>query len=138
MDLPKGREPTMPQETLGFQVTALQDGKRFSSRHVRTTHRLPDEPRVRAAVFAYQPDWWHNFSALGLHLRQLGERRLYIANLHHAIWLHQPVHGDQWLHVDSTSPASGARRGLAVGAVHNLAGQRVATLTQECLLAHPD
>ncbi len=241
MDVPDGREPTMmqflflqgamPQEALDFQVTALQDGKRFSSRHVRatqgsgrtvldaqvtcaatldapthdtpsaapagerpddlpglddvdpalvrgikrlggysedrkpsidfripeperqlspahmnerfrfwmrTTRPLPDDTRVRAAAFAYLSDWWLNFSALGLHLRQLGERRLYISSLNHAIWLHRPVHCDQWLHVDSRSPASSSGRGLSVGAVHDPAGRCVATLTQECLMAYAD
>lgn len=241
VDVPAGREPTMmqflflqgamPQESIDFQVTALQDGKRFSSRHVRAaqgngrtvldaqvtcampldaplhdthsaapagerpedlpglddlepalvrgvkrlggysedrkpsvefripdavrqlspttmterfrfwmraTQPLPDDPKLRAAAFAYLSDWWLNFSALGLHLRQLGERRLYISSLNHAIWLHRPVLCDQWLHVDSTSPASGAGRGLSMGAVHDWAGHRVATLTQECLMAYAD
>lgn len=103
---------------------------------MRTTRPLPQDSRVHAAVLAYLSDWWLNFSALGLHLRQLGERRLYIASLNHALWLHRPVQADQWLHVDSSSPASGAGRGLAVGAVHDQAGRRVATATQECLMAY--
>jgi len=45
MDMPAGRQATMmqflfmqgamPQEAIDFQVTSLQEGKRFSSRHVR-------------------------------------------------------------------------------------------------------
>jgi acyl-CoA thioesterase II len=136
---PEDRKPSIEFRIpdAGRQLSAAGMTERFRF-WMRTTQPLPDDPRVRAAVFAYLSDWWLNFSALGLHLRQLGERRLYIASLNHAIWLHQPVQSDQWLHVDSTSPASGAGRGLAVGAVHNLAGQRMATLTQECLLAYAD
>src|SRR5437868_3407879 len=47
MDVPEGRTPTMmqflfmqgamPDEAMDFQVTALQDGKRFTSRHVRAS-----------------------------------------------------------------------------------------------------
>ena len=103
---------------------------------IRATQALPDDPRVHAAAFAYLSDWWLNFSSLGLHLRGLGERRLYIASLNHAIWLHRPVRADQWLHVDSTSPASAAGRGLSIGAVHDQQGRSLATITQDCLMAY--
>ena len=103
---------------------------------MRATQALPDDPRVHAAAFAYLSDWWLNFSSLGLHLRGLGERRLYIASLNHAIWLHRPVRADQWLHVDSTSPASAAGRGLSIGAVHDEQGRSLATITQDCLMAY--
>jgi len=113
---------------------ATMDGRfRF---WMRATQALPDEPRIHAAAFAYLSDWWLNFSSLGLHLRGLGERRLYIASLNHAIWLHRPVRADQWLHVDSTSPASAAGRGLSIGAVHDAQGRSLATITQDCLMAY--
>jgi acyl-CoA thioesterase-2 len=103
---------------------------------MRATQPLPDDPRVQAAAFAYLSDCWLNFSSLDLHLRGLGERRLYKASLNHAIWLHRPVRADQWLHVDSTSPASAAGRGLSIGAVHDEQGRSLATITQDCLMAY--
>jgi acyl-CoA thioesterase II len=105
---------------------------------MRPAHRLPDDPRLHAAAFAYQSDWWVNFSALGLHLRELGERRLYIASLNHAIWLHRPFRSDQWLHVETVSPASGSGRGFCIGSVHDREGLSLATVTQECLMAYAD
>lgn len=115
---------------------ATMDGRfRF---WMRPTQALPDDPRLHAAAFAYQSDWWVNFSALGLHLREMGERRLYIASLNHAIWLHQPFRADQWLHVETVSPASALGRGLCIATVHDREGRSLATVTQECLMAYAD
>ncbi len=105
---------------------------------MRATQTLADAPRIHAGVFAYMSDWWLNFSALGLHLRDLGQRRLYISSLNHAIWLHRPFRADQWLHVQTHSPVSAFGRGLAIGEVHDREGRALATLTQECLMAFAD
>lgn len=103
---------------------------------MRTTQALPDDARLHAAGFAYLSDWWLNFSSLGLHLRDLNGRKLYISSLNHALWLHRPVRADQWLHVDCTSPCAQAGRGLSIGSVHDLQGRHLATITQECLMAY--
>lgn len=105
---------------------------------MRPTQALPDDPRIHAAAFAYLSDWWVNFSALGLHLREVGERYLYIASLNHAIWLHRPFRVDQWLHVATESRASGSGRGLSVAAVHDCEGRSLASVTQECLMVYTD
>lgn len=105
---------------------------------MRATAPLPDDPRIHAAAFAYLSDWWLNFSSLGLHLRDLGERRLYISSLNHAIWLHRPFRVDQWLHVDCASPAGASGRSLSIGAVHDAQGRALATMTQDCLMAYAD
>jgi acyl-CoA thioesterase-2 len=240
MDLPAGRAPTMmqflfmqgamPNEALDFTVTPLQEGKRFSSRHVSATQggravldtqvtcalpldapehadptpaprgehpldlprfddiplplredikrlggysddhkpsidfRIPDagtqlaaataQPRLRfwmkarprlaattrvqAAAFAYMSDWWLNFSSLGLHLRDIGSRKLYISSLNHAIWLHRMPRADDWLHVETTSPCAASGRGLCMARFHDLQGRFVASATQECLMAYAD
>lgn len=105
---------------------------------MRTSQHLPDDARLHAAAFAYLSDWWLNFSALGLHLRDLNGRRLYISSLNHALWLHRPVRADQWLHVEGTSPCAQAGRGLSIGAVHDQQGRHLATMSQECLMAYTD
>lgn len=105
---------------------------------MRASQCLPDDARMHAAAFAYLSDWWLNFSALGLHLRDLNGRRLYISSLNHALWLHRPVRADQWLHVDCTSSCAQAGRGLSIGAVHDLQGRHLATMSQECLMAYTD
>lgn len=119
------------------QLSTLAAGGRFRF-WMRASQPLPDDPRIHAAVFAYLSDWWLNFSALGLHLREMGARRLYISSLNHALWLHRPLRADQWLHVATTSPIADAGRGLAIGVVHNLQGQLLASMTQECLMAYAD
>jgi acyl-CoA thioesterase-2 len=103
---------------------------------MRAITPLPDDAHIQAAAFAYLSDWWLNFSALGLHLRDLNGRQLYISSLNHALWLHRPVRADQWLHVDCTSPCAQAGRGLSIGAVHDLQGRQLASMTQECLMAY--
>lgn len=240
MDATKGRAPTMmqflfmqgamPHEAIEFTVTPLQEGKRFSSRHVRgaqagrilldaqvtcalplgapehadptpapagehphdlpefadldeglrigiqrlggysadhkpcvefripdarrqlsaatTTERfrfwmkvrgrLPDDARLHAAAFAYISDWWLNFSSLSMHLRDIGEHKLYIASLNHAMWLHMPPRVDEWLHAETVSPRAAAGRGLAMARFHDLRGRYVASATQECLMAYAD
>lgn len=85
----------------GQFVTRAQDRSfRF---WIRTTESLPGAAGPRAAAFAYMSDWWLNFSSLIAHQRDVAGRRLYVASLNHAIWLHRPVAADRWLHVDSRS-----------------------------------
>lgn len=103
---------------------------------MRAAQALPRDPRIEAAAFAYLSDWWLNFSGVGMHLRDVGSRSVYIASLNHAIWMHRPIRPDEWLHVESTSPCAAEGRAFSIGAVHDARGQRVATLTQECLIAY--
>jgi acyl-CoA thioesterase-2 len=105
---------------------------------MRATRPLPDDGRVQAAAFAYLSDWWLNFSSLGRHLRDIGERKLYVSSLNHAIWMHRPVRADAWLHVQTVSPAAAHGRGFSVGSVHDRQGRAVASLTQECLMGYVD
>ncbi|WP_374665800.1 acyl-CoA thioesterase [Ramlibacter sp.] len=105
---------------------------------LRAASPLPNDPRVHAAAFAYLSDWWTNFASLALHRADLGARRLYIASLNHAIWLHRPPRVDEWLHFDCESPGSMRGRGLSIGRVHDAQGRLVASVTQECLLAYAD
>jgi len=125
----------IPDPKRQFSLDTMDGRFRF---WMRPTQGLPDDPRLHAAVFAYQSDWWVNFSTLGLHLREVGERRLYISSLNHAIWMHRPFRADQWLHVETVSPASGSGRGFSVARVHDLDGRSLATVTQECLMVYAD
>jgi acyl-CoA thioesterase-2 len=125
----------IPDPSAQLSSTRMDGRFRF---WMRATCPLPDDARIQAAAFAYLSDWWLNFSALGLHLRTLGDRRLYISSLNHALWLHRPFRADQWMHVQSTSPCASAGRGLAIGAVHDIEGRSLATMTQECLMAYAD
>lgn len=117
------------------QLSSMHLGGRFRF-WMRAAQSLPDDSRLHSAAFAYMSDWWLNFAALGMHLRDLEGRQLYISSLNHAIWLHRPFRADQWMHVDCTSPCAAAGRGLSIGALHDLQGRRLASMTQECLMAY--
>lgn len=125
----------IPQPNHQFNDTTLESGFRF---WMRPTQPLPDDPRLHAGVFAYMSDWWLNFSSLKPHLHALGDRRLYVTSLNHAMWLHRPFRADQWLHVRTHSSVAGQGRGLSLGSVHDQEGRALASLTQECLMAYAD
>ncbi len=105
---------------------------------MRATEDIGDDPATNAAAFAYMSDWWINFSSLISHQGDVGGRRLYVASLNHAIWLHRPVDPAQWLHVSTKGPTALSGRGLSVGLVHGRDGRHLATVTQEVLMAYAD
>jgi acyl-CoA thioesterase-2 len=117
------------------QLSAASATERFRF-WMRVRGPLRDDARLHAAAFAYISDWWLNFSSLAMHLRDIGDRKLYISSLNHAIWLHQPVRADEWLHVETVSPCAASGRGLSVARFHDLQGKFVASGTQECLMAY--
>jgi acyl-CoA thioesterase II len=103
---------------------------------VRVKDRLPDDPDLHAAAFAYLSDWWLNYSAVGGHqgdAESIGG--LYVASLNHAIWLHRPLRADEWLHFDCTSPSAASGRGFTIARIHDRDGRMLASATQECLMA---
>ncbi|HVZ44193.1 MAG TPA: acyl-CoA thioesterase domain-containing protein [Ramlibacter sp.] len=135
----RDRKPSIefriPQAKRQLDPARMTDTFRF---WMRTARPVGPDPRVQAAAFAYLSDWWLNFSSLGMHLRDVGSRGLYIASLNHALWLHRPVRADEWMHVESVSPVAAHGRGFAIASVHDLAGRRIATATQECLMGFVD
>jgi acyl-CoA thioesterase-2 len=105
---------------------------------MRAAQPLPHDRRIHAAAFAYLSDWWLNFSALALHLRTIGPRQLYISSLNHGLWLHQAVRADEWLHVETVSPASNAGCGVSIAKIHDVEGNMVASATQQLLMVFAD
>ena len=125
----------IPDAVAQLGADTAQARLRFWMRAVRP---LPDDPRVRAAAFAYMSDWWLNFSGLAAHLHVARDRRFYISSLNHAIWLHRPVRPDEWMHVETRSPAAGGGRALSIARIHDAAGRLLASATQESLMAFAD
>ncbi|MGK8208450.1 acyl-CoA thioesterase [Burkholderia cenocepacia] len=115
------------------QLSARTSGPRFRY-WMRAARPLPCNARIHAAAFAYLSDWWLNFSALALHQRTIGTSRLYICSLNHGLWLHRPVQADQWLHVETNSPAANAGCGLSIAKIHDAAGDLVASASQQTLM----
>ena len=62
-----------------------------------------------------------------------------VASLDHAMWFHRPFRADEWLLYDQDSPSANGARGFNRGLIYNLAGELVASTTQEGLVRiHPD
>jgi len=125
----------IPEAVRQLSAETAQPRFRFWMRAVRP---VGDDPKLRAAAFAYMSDWWVNFSGLAAHLAAAREHKFYIASLNHAIWLHRPVRPDAWMHVETQSPSACGGRALSVARVHDIDGRLVASATQESLMAYAD
>lgn len=95
---------------------------------------LGDDPALHEALFAYVSDYGLLWTALQPHGVRVGEPRLQIASLDHAIWFHRPLRMDQWLRFDMHSPNASGGRGLALAHVYDASGVLVATVAQEGLM----
>jgi acyl-CoA thioesterase II len=96
--------------------------------------RLPDDPALHEALFAYASDYCLLFTALQPHGVARFDARLQNASLDHSIWFHLPFRMDDWLMLAMDSPSASGGRGLSFSAVYDRAGHRVATVAQEALI----
>jgi acyl-CoA thioesterase-2 len=100
----------------------------------RAPLRLPDEPLVHEALFAYVSDYGLLSTALQPHGIAMGDPRLQLASLDHSIWFHRPFRMDEWLLFSMESPNASGGRGLCFAHVYNQQGALVATAAQEGLI----
>lgn len=100
----------------------------------RSPVALPDDPLMHQALFAYVSDYGLLWTALYPHGISMGDPRLQIASLDHAIWFHRPFRMDEWLLFSMESPNASGGRGLSFAHVYNRSGELVATLAQEGLI----
>ena len=92
---------------------------------------MPDDPSVLACAATFISDIG---MVRGARIPGTEHRPLSGASLDHALWLHRPFSGTEWL-LFSTRPASNfAARGLAQGALQTEDGTLVATISQEAIL----
>lgn len=95
-----------------------EDAPAVSQAWVRAAGPVPEDPRLAYALLAYASDmclldpclrpaglWFGEGSAAGL-------------SLDHSMWFHAPARVDDWLFVDSHSPALRDGRGLGVADIH--------------------
>jgi acyl-CoA thioesterase-2 len=95
---------------------------------------LPDDVLTHQSLFAYVSDYGLLWTALYPHGISMGDPRLQIASLDHAIWFHRPFRMDEWLLFAMESPNAAGARGLSFAHVYNRSGELVATLAQEGLI----
>lgn len=103
---------------------------------LRASQPVPGLPHLQEAAFAYLSDWWSNFSSLSPHLVDgVDESKLSMVSLNHSLWLHRRHDAHDWLLADSTSPVAAQGRGMCHLSYYDRAGNLVATVAQECLMA---
>ena len=100
----------------------------------RAPVKLPDDPLLHEALFAYVSDYGLLWTSLQPHDVRMGDPRLQIASLDHTIWFHRPFRMDDWLRFEMESPNASGGRGLCLGHVYDRKGVLVATLAQEGLI----
>jgi len=101
---------------------------------VKSPIALPDDPLTHEALFAYVSDYGLLWISLQPHGVTMGDPRLQIASLDHAIWFHRPFRMDEWLLFAMESPNASGGRGLSFCHVYNRGGELVATVAQEGLI----
>ena len=101
---------------------------------LRIGEQLPEDPFLHLAAFTYLTDMTIMGAALAPHGLRLGDPRVQLASLDHAIWFHRPFRADEWWLYDQVSPSASAGRGLVTANVFTHDGQLAATVAQEFLM----
>jgi acyl-CoA thioesterase-2 len=104
----------------------------FQRNWMRLRGSLPEDPLVHAALLVYLSDRTLLMTAARPHGLPWGRR--FSASLDHAVWIHRPVHLDDWILYVAESPVAHAARGLIFGALYTRDGTRVASVAQEGLI----
>jgi acyl-CoA thioesterase II len=115
-----------------------EDGQPARNRFwIRADGKLPDDPKLHAAVLTYASDLTLIGVALVPHGRFIMDRTLQVVSLDHAMWFHRPFRADDWLLYDQVSPSASAGRALATGSLYTRDGVHAASVAQEGLVRGP-
>ncbi|WP_434058474.1 acyl-CoA thioesterase II [Coralliovum pocilloporae] len=101
---------------------------------LRTTAKLPDEPRLHKCALAYASDMTLLDTSLFAHGRSVFDRDMQVASLDHAMWFHRNFRADEWLLYAQDSPTSAGARGFTRGEIYTKDGTLVASAAQEGLI----
>ncbi len=104
----------------------------FQRNWMRLRGSLPEDALVHAALLVYLSDRTLLMTAARPHGLPWGQR--FSASLDHSVWIHRPVHLDDWILYASESPVAYAARGLIFGALYTRDGTRLASVAQEGLI----
>jgi acyl-CoA thioesterase-2 len=100
----------------------------------RADGQMPDDPLLHICLLTYISDLFLLDAVLATHGLDPQQENLQMASLDHAVWFHRPVHMDDWVLYDISSPSASGARGLGVGHFFGADGQMVATVVQEGLV----
>ncbi|MFI5507759.1 acyl-CoA thioesterase [Mycobacterium sp. NPDC051804] len=99
--------------------------------------RLPRsiaDPALHAALLAYASDYLMLDMALRSHPHPADYASVAAVSLDHALWLHRPIHFDEWhLYTQETAAITG-HRAMVRGTIRDTAGHTVASTAQEVLI----
>jgi len=105
---------------------------------MRFTEDLGDDAILNACALAYLSDDLPTDAVIAAHParppRGSNERHFWNASLDHAIWFHRPQRASEWHLHDFTCRGLVGTRGLSFGAIFDLQGRHVASVSQEVLL----
>lgn len=100
---------------------------------VRTTDRLPDDPRLHQAVLAYMSDMTLLSVSTVPHEVVFLSPQIQAASIDHSMWFHRSVQADEWLLYDQISPSASEGLGFSAGRLFQ-SGSLVASCNQEGLI----
>jgi acyl-CoA thioesterase II len=64
----------------------------------------------------------------------VGDQKVQMASLDHAMWFHRPFRADEWLLYDQSTPSTSNSRGLAYGTIYTQSGDIAISVMQEGLI----
>lgn len=105
---------------------------------MRVRDRLPDDPAIHRAAFAYLSDMTIQETILRAHGIAWATPGLKVASLDHAMWWHRFGRADEWVLYTQNSPNSRGGRGLATGRMFSEDGRLLASVAQEIMVRVPD
>ena len=100
---------------------------------VRANGQADDDPKLHAAMLAYQTDESLADIVLIPFDKTWCSEGTFCVSLDHAIWFHQPINLNAWHFVDQSVVTAKNGRGVGNGRVWSAAGELVASFTQEVL-----
>lgn len=99
----------------------------------RTVRAQPQTAQLHECALVYVSDIYF-FEPLCLEHGIAGDDpKLRYATTQHTVWFHRPPKVDEWLVLESFSPAVAGGRGVVCGSVRTIDGQPVATVVQEAV-----
>lgn len=104
---------------------------------MRVRDRLPDDPAIHRAAFAYLSDMTIQEPVLRAHGIAWATPGLKVASLDHAMWWHRFGRADEWVLYAQASPNARGGRGLATGRMFAQDGRLLASVAQEIMVRVP-
>lgn len=101
---------------------------------IRAAGNVVDDPKLHAAMLAYQSDESLSDNLLVPFGLTWGSPGVFFVSLDHAMWFHRPIDMNQWHFVDQRPLVADRGRGVACGHVWSKDRKLIASFTQEALM----